>query len=70
MRGVDAYGEQVRQGVAEQANKPKPPMFRGKELGPEMPAADNMEEAHEMFAELADSLSKGATFEPLTEAEG
>jgi len=70
MSGVNTYGDQVRKGVAEQAAIPKPPMFRGKELGPEMPVADNMEEAHEMFSELADALAKGATLEPLTETSG
>jgi len=71
MRGVNEYGDTVRKNVAEQAAMPKPPTFRGQELGPEMPVADNMEEAHEMFAELADAISQGANFEPLTtEAEG
>ena len=70
MRGVTEYGDQVRKGVAEQAAMPKPPTFRGQELGPEMPAAETMEEAHEMFAELADAISQGADLGPLTEAEG
>ena len=69
MKGVNTYGDTVRKGVAEQAAKPKPPMFRGKELGAELPAAENMDEAAEMFAELADALVKGATLEPLTDTE-
>tara|TARA_Y100000310_G_scaffold340148_1_gene434961 strand:- start:1678 stop:2355 length:678 start_codon:yes stop_codon:yes gene_type:complete len=71
MRGVNEYGDNVRKNVAEQAAMPKPPTFRGQELGPEMPTANTMEEAHEMFAELADAISQGASFEPLTtDAEG
>jgi len=71
MRGVNEYGDNVRKNVAVQAAMPKPPTFRGQELGPEMPVAENMEEAHEMFAELADAISQGASFEPLTtDAEG
>ena len=70
MKGVNTYGDQVRKGVAEQAAIPKPPMFRGQELGPEMPMPDNMEEAHEMFSELADALAQGASLEPLTETSG
>ncbi len=63
MRGITEYGDQVRRGVAEQAAKPKPPTFRGQELGPEMPVPETMNEAHEMFAELAESIAQGADFQ-------
>ena len=69
MRGVNAHSDTVRQGVAEQAAKPKPPTFRGQEFGVETPSAETMEEAHEMFAELAGDILGGATLEPLS-AEG
>mgnify|MGYP003146518927 CR=1 FL=1 len=70
MEGIRANNETVRQDIAAQAAKPKPPMFRGQEFGPEMKEPSSMEEAHEMFAEIADSLMQGAALEPLSEAEG
>jgi len=63
MRGIGEYSDEVRRGVAEQAAKPKPPTFRGQELGPEMPVPETMNEAHEMFAELAESIAQGADFQ-------
>ena len=70
MEGINVHSDNVRKNVAEQATRPGPPTFRGQEFGPESKEAESMEEAHEMFAEIADSILQGATLESLSEAEG
>ena len=68
MQGVHAHTEETQKNLAKFGSQARPPMFRGEEIGPEMPVPESMEEANELFAEVADAFLQGHSFdEPIAE---
>ena len=68
MDGVNAHTEETQKNLAKFGSRARPPMFRGEEVGPEMPVPESMDEANELFAEVADALLQGHQFdEPIAE---